>query len=452
MSLPLKEYLQGRNSQRICWNTLTEMKEEAVTSALCALVFRTSRGRMWGTTWNPSTFQTTLSTLVEHAATTVRHISLCWNTNQCSTRIFRATDLVKYISCIVLVVSWCTTTATLLGGAWADSGSADPTKLYEYVGYDSESGKHICLKCSTFSHKSRSNARNHVEAVHFPALFTYSCQVCGQETGSKNALNIHMTRFHKTRHVALPPLWMPCCLRWSGDFDGWDWGGDNVSCLSQSSGLQAWCKTAYKAQARTLWKDCCVWTLWERVETPLGTWGSHEKSAWALFKEDCWSKWSIVLTYLVITGYVESFLEVFQEDLGTRIVCIECKKTFTNRQNARRHVRSIHSETGECFCSICNVSLTNIRTFNDHMRERHNVYKKGKYNMPQSNTGFDPLNWKLEIKWLETNLAFVFNDSPSSSGIVFPGATGRIFGCQYSGTKWGASQMCALWLLLSEAE
>jgi hypothetical protein len=62
--------------------------------------------------------------------------------------------------------------------------------------------------------------------------------------------------------------------------------------------------------------------------------------------------------------------------LGTRIVCIECKKTFTNRQNARRHVRSIHSETGECFCSICNVSLTNIRTFNDHMRERHNVYKK----------------------------------------------------------------------------
>jgi len=55
-------------------------------------------------------------------------------------------------------------------------------------------------------------------------------------------------------------------------------------------------------------------------------------------------------------GYVESFLEVFQEDSGSRIVCIECKKTFTNRQNARRHVRSLHSETGECFCSLqCNA-------------------------------------------------------------------------------------------------
>ena len=94
------------------------------------------------------------------------------------------------------------------GGGWSDSGPADPSKLYEYVGYDAESGRHVCLKCSNFSHKSRSNARNHVEAVHFPALFTYSCQVCGQETGSKNALNIHMTRFHKTRNVAGPPQWM----------------------------------------------------------------------------------------------------------------------------------------------------------------------------------------------------------------------------------------------------
>jgi len=75
-------------------------------------------------------------------------------------------------------------------------------------------------------------------------------------------------------------------------------------------------------------------------------------------------------------GYVESFLE----DDGSRIVCIECDKSFTNMQNARRHVRSLHSGAGSCFCSICNVSLTNIRTFNDHMREKHNVYKKGKYN------------------------------------------------------------------------
>ena len=184
------------------------MRLGAVTSVLSAMDFPTSRGPMWETTSSRSTFRSILSTLARPADTTVRHISLCWNTNQCFTRTYPVSDLAKYILHLA-IVSLNTTTATLLGGVWSDSGSADPTKLYEYVGYDAESGKHICLKCSNFSHKSRSNARNHVEAVHFPALFTYSCQACGQETGSKNALNIHMTRFHKTRQVAAPPLWMP---------------------------------------------------------------------------------------------------------------------------------------------------------------------------------------------------------------------------------------------------
>ena len=88
------------------------------------------------------------------------------------------------------------------------------------------------------------------------------------------------------------------CLRWSGDYDGRDCWGDNVSHLPQSSGLQTWCKAAHKAQAWTLWKDCFVWTLWKRVETPLGTWRPHEKSARALFKEDFRSKWTILLTDL----------------------------------------------------------------------------------------------------------------------------------------------------------
>ena len=68
------------------------MKEGAVTSVLCALVFPTNPGPMWGTTLNRSTFRSTLSTLAKHAATIVRHISLCWSINQCSTRIYLATD------------------------------------------------------------------------------------------------------------------------------------------------------------------------------------------------------------------------------------------------------------------------------------------------------------------------------------------------------------------------
>jgi len=75
-------------------------------------------------------------------------------------------------------------------------------------------------------------------------------------------------------------------------------------------------------------------------------------------------------------GYVETFLEVGD----SRIRCVECEKTFTNIQNARRHVRSLHGDSGGFSCSICDVSLINNRTYNDHMREKHNVYRKGKYN------------------------------------------------------------------------
>ena len=92
---------------------------------------------------------------------------------------------------------------------------ADPSQLLEFVGFDEESAKYMCLKCAEigakFSHKSRSNARNHVEAVHFPSLFYYSCQLCGQTAKSKNALNIHMTRFHKTKQN--PLLSNAPCLR-----------------------------------------------------------------------------------------------------------------------------------------------------------------------------------------------------------------------------------------------
>ena len=60
--------------------------------------------------------------------------------------------------------------------------------------------------------------------------------------------------------------------------------------------------------------------------------------------------------------------------------------------------------------------------------------------------------FKRGNKMLATNMVLVFNNSPCSSGIVFPGATGRVFGCQYIRAKWGASQMCPVWLLLSEEE
>jgi len=73
----------------------------------------------------------------------------------------------------------------------------DPSDLNQYVSYDPTEEKYFCQICGNFTFRSRYNVRNHVEAVHFPNVFSYSCDFCGKAVGSKNALSIHMTRMHK---------------------------------------------------------------------------------------------------------------------------------------------------------------------------------------------------------------------------------------------------------------
>ena len=77
---------------------------------------------------------------------------------------------------------------------------------------------------------------------------------------------------------------------------------------------------------------------------------------------------------------VENYIDVS----GSMFRCVMCEKTFTNMQNARRHVRTIHVHSEASFglsCDICNQSFVKLRSFEDHMRIKHNVYKKGKYNI-----------------------------------------------------------------------
>jgi len=85
----------------------------------------------------------------------------------------------------------------VMDGNKGDGQIKEPADLFQFVSFDGGDGKHFCQICKKFSHKSRSNARNHVEAVHFVNMFAYSCQICEQTVGSRNALNIHMTRLHK---------------------------------------------------------------------------------------------------------------------------------------------------------------------------------------------------------------------------------------------------------------
>ena len=76
-------------------------------------------------------------------------------------------------------------------------------------------------------------------------------------------------------------------------------------------------------------------------------------------------------------------IEAFIDVSDSWIKCAVCEKIFTNMQNARRHVRTLHVHGGTEIalrCDICQQSFTKLRSFDDHMRTKHNVYKKEKYN------------------------------------------------------------------------
>ena len=72
----------------------------------------------------------------------------------------------------------------------------NPDELFAYV-LEQNHGQHACGICYGFSHASKNNVRNHVEAKHYPNAFSYSCDYCGQQMKNKNCLNAHISRNHR---------------------------------------------------------------------------------------------------------------------------------------------------------------------------------------------------------------------------------------------------------------
>lgn len=66
--------------------------------------------------------------------------------------------------------------------------------LHEYI--RKCENKFLCFLCD-FSSTNRVHVLNHVESVHFPGSFKYQCDYCPKVLNTKNAKNVHMTRFHK---------------------------------------------------------------------------------------------------------------------------------------------------------------------------------------------------------------------------------------------------------------
>jgi len=74
--------------------------------------------------------------------------------------------------------------------------------LNQYIKRDvSESGQtvYVCSMCGQ-KNSQRVNVLNHVESVHFPNSFVYTCQYCETQFYSKNARNVHVSRNHKNEN------------------------------------------------------------------------------------------------------------------------------------------------------------------------------------------------------------------------------------------------------------
>jgi len=96
--------------------------------------------------------------------------------------------LKRYMNCTDLYMS-CTVLCTVSG----------PEDLHVYVTENPDLGskhKFICALCNQ-SGLNRRDLRNHVESIHFPGTFTYSCDICDKELKTKKALNNHKYTQHK---------------------------------------------------------------------------------------------------------------------------------------------------------------------------------------------------------------------------------------------------------------
>jgi len=80
-----------------------------------------------------------------------------------------------------------------MGGQTMDPSKGnikDPNDLLKYLIRNDENIP-TCGICFKFSNKTTTCVKNHIEAIHFPNLFVYSCPHCNKEFNSKKSLYNH---------------------------------------------------------------------------------------------------------------------------------------------------------------------------------------------------------------------------------------------------------------------
>ena len=79
----------------------------------------------------------------------------------------------------------------------------DPSELFRFVRRDPADQRYYCTLCPNFSHASRTNSRNHVEAKHFPNTFHYPCDQCDSSFTTKSTWAMHKSKKHNIRKQQL---------------------------------------------------------------------------------------------------------------------------------------------------------------------------------------------------------------------------------------------------------
>ena len=68
--------------------------------------------------------------------------------------------------------------------------------LNQYTAFNSDLKDYYCTLCQKFQSKKPSKVKDHVEAIHFPGQFIYSCEICEKTFNGKNSFAVHNSTKH----------------------------------------------------------------------------------------------------------------------------------------------------------------------------------------------------------------------------------------------------------------
>ena len=70
----------------------------------------------------------------------------------------------------------------------------------QYVKSIPDSNDFQCGLCDYISNRP-AKVKNHLEAIHFPGVFVYSCDICEKTFSGRNAFGVHKSQVHSKKKL-----------------------------------------------------------------------------------------------------------------------------------------------------------------------------------------------------------------------------------------------------------